>query len=46
MDILLIVILKDHICKCGTKKCVGYILSDDDWPKLKKYEEKHKKASR
>ena len=37
---------EDHICKCGTKKCVGYILSDDDWPKLKKYEEKHKKASR
>ena len=26
----------EHICKCGTKKCVGYILSDDDWPKLKK----------
>jgi len=27
---------EDHICKCGAKKCVGYILSDDDWPKLKK----------
>ena len=27
---------EEHICKCGTKKCVGYILSDDDWPKLKK----------
>ena len=27
---------EDHICKCGSKKCVGYILSDDDWPKLKK----------
>jgi len=26
----------EHICKCGTKKCVGYILSDVDWPKLKK----------
>ena len=33
---------EDHICKCGTKKCVGYILSDDDWPKLKK-ELKNKK---
>tara|TARA_Y100001970_G_scaffold215746_1_gene264052 strand:+ start:60 stop:548 length:489 start_codon:yes stop_codon:yes gene_type:complete len=27
---------EEHICKCGSKKCVGYILSDDDWPKLKK----------
>jgi len=27
---------EDHICECGAKKCVGYILSDDDWPKLKK----------
>ena len=27
---------EEHICKCGSKKCVGYILSDDYWPKLKK----------
>ena len=27
---------EEHICKCGSKKCVGYILSDSDWPKLKK----------
>ena len=27
---------EEHICKCDTKKCVGYILSDADWPKLKK----------
>ena len=33
---------EDHICKCGTKKCVGYILSDDDWPKLKKELKKQK----
>ena len=26
----------DHICKCGSRNCVGYILSDNDWPKLKK----------
>ena len=26
----------EHICQCGSKKCVGYILSYDDWPKLKK----------
>ena len=37
---------EEHICKCGYKKCVGYILSDDDWPKLKKYEKKHKKNTR
>ena len=33
---------EEHICKCGTKKCVGYILSDDDWPKLKKELKKKK----
>ena len=27
---------KDHPCKCGSKKCVGYILEEDLWPKLKK----------
>ena len=26
----------EHVCKCGSKKCVGYILSYDDWPKLKR----------
>jgi len=26
----------DHICKCGSSKCVGYILDEDHWPKLKK----------
>jgi len=33
---------EDHICKCGSKKCVGYILSDVDWPKLKKALNKEK----
>ena len=33
---------EEHICKCGSKKCVGYILSDDDWPKLKKELKKKK----
>ena len=33
---------EEHICKCGTKKCVGYILSDDDWSKLRKELEKQK----
>ena len=26
----------DHICKCGSPKCVGYILDDVHWSKLKK----------
>ena len=25
----------DHICKCGSSDCVGYILDEDHWPKLK-----------
>ena len=33
---------EEHICKCGSNKCVGYILSDDDWPKLKKELKKNK----
>ncbi|MDC3172134.1 SET domain-containing protein-lysine N-methyltransferase [Pelagibacteraceae bacterium] len=28
---------KDHICKCGEKKCIGYIISQDDWKKYKKF---------
>ena len=28
---------KDHVCKCGTKKCIGYIISQDDWKKYKKF---------
>lgn len=27
---------KDHPCLCGSKNCVGYIVNEDDWPKLKK----------
>ena len=33
----------DHVCKCGSKKCVGYILDDTHWPKLKKELKKKKK---
>ena len=33
---------EEHICKCGSRKCVGYILSDDYWPKLKKELKKKK----
>ena len=28
---------KDHICKCGSKNCIGYIMSSDDWDKYLKY---------
>ena len=27
---------EDHICKCGSPKCVGYILDDVHWYKLKR----------
>ena len=27
----------DHICKCGSSNCIGHIISQDDWPKYKKY---------
>jgi len=36
----------DHICKCGSKKCIGYIISQDDWPKYKKFLNKVKKNAK
>ena len=27
----------DHVCKCGSKKCISYIISQDDWKKFKKF---------
>ena len=33
----------DHICKCGSDNCVGYIISQDDWVKYKKFIRKNKK---
>lgn len=27
---------KDHPCKCNSKKCVGYILSEDHWNRIHK----------
>lgn len=27
---------EDHPCYCGTNRCVGYILSEEHWPKLKR----------
>tara|TARA_Y100001970_G_scaffold293950_1_gene444997 strand:- start:1911 stop:2399 length:489 start_codon:yes stop_codon:yes gene_type:complete len=28
---------KDHECRCGSKNCIGYIISSDDWVKYKKF---------
>ena len=36
----------DHICKCGSKKCIGYIISQDDWGKYKKWKKKLSKNIR
>tara|TARA_Y100001970_G_C14045642_1_gene756175 strand:+ start:292 stop:783 length:492 start_codon:yes stop_codon:yes gene_type:complete len=27
----------DHKCNCGSKKCIGFVISSDDWNKYKKY---------
>lgn len=35
----------DHICKCGTRKCIGYIISQDDWSKYKKYKKNYSKKN-
>ena len=31
---------KDHICKCGAKYCIGYIISSDEWSKYIKHIQK------
>ena len=36
---------KDHRCECGSDNCMGYILSEDHWKKLKR-KIKEKKAKR
>jgi SET domain-containing protein len=33
----------DHPCKCGSKNCIGYIVSKDDWKKVKDHEKKSSK---
>ena len=27
---------KDHPCRCGSKNCIGYIVAENQWPKLRK----------
>ena len=33
---------KDHICKCGSKNCIGFIISSDDRAKYKRFIKKKK----
>ncbi len=28
---------KDHLCKCGSKNCIGFIISSDEWEKYLKH---------
>lgn len=37
---------ENHPCRCGSKRCVGYIVEEDEWPKLKKELEKKKKQKK
>ena len=36
---------EDHICKCGSRNCIGYIISQDDWKKFKNWKKKLRKKS-
>jgi SET domain-containing protein len=35
----------EHPCKCGSPRCVGYILAEEHWPKLKRALARRKKHS-
>ena len=35
-------LFKEHPCRCGSKKCAGFILSEKEWPKMRKLLEKEK----
>ena len=34
---------KQFPCKCGSKKCIGYIISQDDWKKFTKFNQVKKR---
>jgi uncharacterized protein len=36
----------EHPCRCGTKRCVGFILHKDVWPQLRKALKKQKSSSK
>lgn len=35
---------EDHPCRCGSEKCVGFILAEEHWPKLKRKKKSKKKS--
>ena len=37
---------KEHPCRCGSDNCVGYIVSEEQWPQLKKKLKKLKKKKK
>jgi len=36
---------EDHICKCGSRNCIGYIISQEDWKKFKNWKKKLRKKN-
>ena len=36
---------EDHECRCGSNQCVGYILDEDHWPRLRRMENLKKKKN-
>ena len=34
---------EDHPCRCGSDNCIGYIVSQDQWPELRKLLKKKKR---
>jgi len=36
---------EDHKCRCGTSRCVGYILDEEFWSRLKRKEKLRKKKN-
>ena len=36
---------EEHACRCGSKRCVGYILAEDQWPRFKRAQARKKKKS-
>ena len=44
MTMDLIYCYEDHPCRCGKDGCVGYIVSREQWPELRRRVEKKKKG--
>jgi uncharacterized protein len=35
-------LFKEHPCRCGSERCAGYILDEDQWPKMRELLDKEK----